>query len=162
MSEYDIFVIARALHVVGVVLWIGGVAFVTTVLIPALRRMTEADERLTLFETLEGRFALQARIVTVITGASGFYMVHYLKGWGRFTEPSFWWMHAMVLVWAAFTLVLFVLEPLFLHKWFHERAKRDSEGTFRLVHRMHMVLLTISLVAVAGAVAGVRGLTVFS
>jgi uncharacterized membrane protein len=31
--------VARALHVVGVVLWIGGVAMVTLVLIPAVRRM---------------------------------------------------------------------------------------------------------------------------
>jgi uncharacterized membrane protein len=30
--------IARALHVLAVVLWIGGVAMVTTVLLPALRR----------------------------------------------------------------------------------------------------------------------------
>lgn len=162
MTEYDLFVLARALHVLGVVLWIGGVAFVTTVLIPALRRMPDVEKRLALFETLEGRFALQARIVTVITGASGFYMVHYLKAWGRFSAPHFWWMHAMVVVWVLFTLVLFVLEPLFLHRWFHERAERDPDGTFRLVHRLHIVLLTVSLASVAGAVAGVRGLSLFS
>jgi uncharacterized membrane protein len=32
---------ARALHVLGVVLWIGGVAFVTTVLLPAVRRIKD-------------------------------------------------------------------------------------------------------------------------
>lgn len=32
--EYNLLVIAKALHVVAVVLWIGGVAFVTSVLIP--------------------------------------------------------------------------------------------------------------------------------
>ncbi|MBZ0136950.1 MAG: hypothetical protein K8I27_11310 [Planctomycetes bacterium] len=158
MTSYEVFVIARALHVLGVVMWIGGVAFVTTVLIPSLRRMPDADKRLELFEKLEGRFSFQAKIVTVITGASGFYMVHHLDGWARFKEPALWWMHAMVLVWVMFTLVLFVLEPLFLHRWFHERAKRDPDGTFRLVHRMHVILLTLSLIAVAAAVAGVRGL----
>jgi len=58
MNDFAYFGIARALHVVGVVLWIGGVAFVTTTLIPALRRKTDKGERLSLFEQLEGRFAM--------------------------------------------------------------------------------------------------------
>ncbi len=33
MENFSYLVLARALHVVGVVLWIGGVAFVTTVLL---------------------------------------------------------------------------------------------------------------------------------
>jgi putative copper export protein len=34
----DDVIIARALHVLGVVIWIGGVAMVTMVVLPALRR----------------------------------------------------------------------------------------------------------------------------
>jgi hypothetical protein len=34
----DDIVIARGLHVLGVVIWIGGLAMVTTVLLPAIRR----------------------------------------------------------------------------------------------------------------------------
>jgi uncharacterized membrane protein len=30
--------VARVLHVLGVVLWIGGLAFVTTILLPSVRR----------------------------------------------------------------------------------------------------------------------------
>jgi hypothetical protein len=66
-------------------------------------------------------------------------------------------MHAMVAVWAVFTVMLFVAEPLFLHRWVLERAKRNPEGTFRRIERMHRVLLTISLVTAAGAVAGAHG-----
>jgi hypothetical protein len=66
-------------------------------------------------------------------------------------------MHAMVAVWVVFTVMLFVAEPLFLHRWFLERAKRDPEGTFRRIERMHWVLLAISLVTVLGAVAGAHG-----
>ena len=72
MRDPDLFILARVVHVLGVVLWIGGVAFVTTVLLPALRRTTDPARRLALFEELEGRFAFQARIVTVVTGLSGF------------------------------------------------------------------------------------------
>lgn len=151
------FAFARLLHVIGVVLWIGGVAFVTTVLLPAVRRMTEASQRLALFDAIERRFAWQARATTLLTGLSGFWMTAMLGGWQRFHLPSYWWMSAMVLVWLLFSLMLFVLEPLFLHRWFEARAKQDAEGTFRLVERLHRVLLTLSLVTVAGAVAGSHG-----
>lgn len=153
--------LARAIHVVGVVLWIGGVAFVTTVLLGSLRRHHDAESRLALFEQLESRFALQARIVTLITGLSGFYMLHLLNGWDRYQQPQFWWLHLMTFIWLIFTVVLFILEPLFLHRWFRERARRDSERTFALVHRMHRILLTLSLIAVAGAVAGSHGMAPF-
>ena len=153
--------IARVLHVVGVVLWIGGVALVTTVLLPATRRLKTPQERVAFFENIERGFAAQSRITTLITGLSGFYLVHWLDLWERFTRSEFWWMHAMVLVWALFTLVLFVLEPLFLHRWFIERARHRPESTFRLVARLHWVLLGLSLVTVAGAVAGSHGYLLF-
>ena len=157
MLSTDGFVLARVLHVLGVVAWIGGVAFVTTVLLPALRGLEQADDRLALFERLEGRFALQARVTTLITGLSGFYMLHFLQAWSRYGDPHYAWIHLMTLVWAIFTLVLFVLEPLFLHRWFHELAQRDDVRAFLLVQRMHGALLTLSLLAVAGGVAGAHG-----
>jgi uncharacterized membrane protein len=151
------FVAARVVHVLSVVLWIGGVAFVTTVLIPAIRRMPSETERLELFEQLESRFALQARVATFFAGASGLYMLHLMDAWNRYLDPSFWWIHLMTFVWFVFTVVLFALEPLFLHRWFVEAAQRDSAHAFRILHRMHWVLLTLSTVAIAGAVAGSRG-----
>lgn len=151
------YVLARVIHVLGVVLWIGGVLFVTTVLIPSVRTLKDPEERLALFEAVEGRFAWQARVTTLLTGLSGFYMVHTLNAWSWFLEPSRWYLHAMLLVWVLFTLMLFILEPLVLHRALHERAQRDPEGTFRLIQRMHIVLSIISLVATAGAVAGAHG-----
>lgn len=153
----DDLTIARALHVLSIVHWIGGVALVTLVILPGLTRSVEASQRLSLFETMERRFGGQARLSTLVAGASGFYMTHRLDGWDRFADPAFWWMHAMVLIWAVFTFVLFVAEPLFLHRWFQARAARDPEGTFRLVQRMHTVLLTASAITIAGAVLGAHG-----
>ena len=149
--------LSRVLHVVGVVLWIGGVAFVTTVVIPTLRRLPSGEERMRLFEAIEGRFSVQARVVTLVTGISGVYMLQGLDAWGRYQDVSFWWVHLMTLVWLVFTLVLFILEPLYLRRWFKEVAERDSDRAFRLLHRFHVLLLTVSLIAIAGAVAGVRG-----
>lgn len=153
----DAITVARALHVLAVVHWIGGVAMVTLVLLPGIRRHVAVEQRLALFEMIEGRFAGQARISTLVAGLTGFYMTHELGVWYRFAEPGFWWMHAMVVVWAIFSFVLYVAEPLFLHRWFHEQATRDPERTFRLVQRMHVVLLTVSLVTVGAAVLGAHG-----
>lgn len=60
--------IARVLHVLGVVLWIGGVAMVTTVLLPAAKRIKAPAERVLFFETVERGFGRQARITTLVTG----------------------------------------------------------------------------------------------
>ncbi|MBK7900664.1 MAG: hypothetical protein KA603_01430 [Azonexus sp.] len=151
------FALARLVHVLGVILWIGGVAFVTTVLLPAVGRLKTAAERVAFFENIEQGFARQARVTTLFTGLSGLWLVHLLSAWERFASPAFWWMHAMVAIWALFTLMLFVLEPLVLHRWFLERARRDPEGTFRRIQRLHWLLLSASLAAAAGAVAGSHG-----
>jgi uncharacterized membrane protein len=156
-SLLDDISIARALHVLAVVHWIGGVAMVTLVILPSLVRSIPAHDRLRLFERIEGRFGRQARISTLIAGLTGLYMTERLGAWDRFADPSFWWMHLMLIVWAIFTVMLFIAEPLFLHRWFHDRATRDPEGTFRLVLRMHVLLLSVSLLAVGGAVLGAHG-----
>jgi len=153
----DALTLNRALHVLAVIHWIGGVSMVTLVVLPGLMRADPAKDRLALFELIEGRFALQARISTLLAGLSGFTMTYLLGAWDRFADSRFWWMHAMVAVWAIFTVVLFVAEPLVLHRWFRERATRDPEGTFRLVLRLHRVLLTASLVTAGGAVLGAHG-----
>lgn len=150
--------IARALHVVGVVLWIGGVAMVTTVLLPAIAARGGSYD---LFEALEHRFARQARWTTLLVGVTGFYLVAALDLWWRFLDARYWWMSAMVLVWTVFTAMLFVLEPLFLHRRLAARAERDPAGTLRRIVRMHRVLLALSLLTVIGAVAGSHGVLLF-
>ena len=49
-------IVARVLHVLGVVVWIGGVALVTTVLLPATKRMKTPSERIEFFESIERGF----------------------------------------------------------------------------------------------------------
>lgn len=152
----DDLTLARALHVLAVIHWIGGVAMVTAVILPAVAARADPAERLALFEAIEGRFGAQARVSVSVAGLTGFWMTWRLDAWDRFADPAFWWMHAMVAVWAVFTLVLFAAEPLVLHRWFRARAARDPEGTFGIVSRMHRILLALSAVTVAGAVWGVH------
>lgn len=153
----DEFAFARVLHVLGVIFWIGGVAMVTTVLFPAMAQLKSAAERTEFFGRIENRFAPQARVTTLVVGLSGFYMVHILGAWSRFAELRFWWMHAMVLVWLVFTLMLFVVEPLALRRRIKKTAEGERENRFMLAQRMHWILMSVSLVTIAGAVAGSHG-----
>ena len=153
----DSLTLARVLHVLAVILWIGGVGMVTTVLIPAIKRMKSKEEQIETFEKIEGRFAVQAKITTLITGITGFYMLHALDGWDRYLDYRFWWIHAMTLVWILFTLILFALEPMVLHKLFKKYAQKNPGKTFGVMHRMHWILLLLSLITTAGAVAGSHG-----
>jgi uncharacterized membrane protein len=157
MENFDYFILARALHVFGIVIWIGGVAFVTTILIPALKNMTDTRNKLALFEQLEGKFGFQAKIATLVTGASGYYMLNFMNAWERYQQLQFWWMHLMTFIWLVFTVVLFILEPLILHRWFRDEATKNSDIAFTWLQRMHRLLLTLSIVAVLGAVAGSHG-----
>lgn len=157
MDNFNGFILARAVHILSVVLWIGGVAFVTLVLIPALKNIPNEDNRIMLFEQLEGRFAFIAKITTVLTFLSGIYLIEVMQIWSRFLMLEFWWMHLMLLVWLVFTLVLFVFEPWFLHDWFKKRALADNDKTFKILHIMHIFLLTISLITILGAMMGAHG-----
>ena len=154
----DKLTIARAIHVVGVVFWIGGVAFVTTVLLPGVRRIKDPQDRVSFFERIERNFAWQARVTTLLVGVSGFYITAVWDLWGRFESPGYWWMHAMVIVWIIFTAMLFVAEPLFLHRWVITKATKEPESTFLLIERLHRILLAVSTLTVFGAVAGSHGM----
>ncbi len=55
----DDITLARAVHIVAVIHWIGGVAFVTPVVLPVISVMTEPARRLALLENIEGCFSTQ-------------------------------------------------------------------------------------------------------
>ena len=149
------FILARAIHVLSVVMWIGGVAFVTTVAMPAIRRASPAAERLAAFHRFESRFSWQARVWVLLAGASGLWMIWRTDMWSRFQDGQYWWMHAMVCLWAVFALMLFVIEPLFLHRRMERAA--DPARMFTRMEWMHRVLLALALVTVAAAVMGSHG-----
>jgi uncharacterized membrane protein len=158
MEEYTL---ARVIHVIAVILWIGGVSMVTTVLIPAIKKLKSKEDQIKTFEQIEGRFAVQAKVTTLLTGITGFYMLYAIDGWDRYLNLKFWWLHAMTLVWVLFTLVLYVLEPLVLHKLFRKYAEINPGKTFAIMHRAHWFLLLLSLITTAGVVAGSHGWFLF-
>lgn len=148
----DLF-IARAIHVLAVVLWIGGVAMVTLVVLPAARAARDPA----LFEQVEKRFAAQARWTLLFAGLSGLYLIDRMGLWARFAEARFWWMHAMVILWLLYAVALYGLEPWVLRRRFTERLRRDPDGALARMARHHRIVLIVSLAVIVGAVAGSHG-----
>lgn len=149
------YALAHALHVLAVILWIGGVSFVTLVVIPSLAA-TPPGDRMREFHRIEGHFAPQARLWVLLAGASGLWMVWRADLWNWFADAHFWWMHAMVGVWTLFALMLFVLEPRVLHR--RMANSPTPERDFARLRTVHRILLLLSLLAAGGAAAGSHGL----
>ena len=153
----ETFTLARVIHILSIVIWIGGVSMVTTVIIPSIKRLESKDDKINTFERIEGKFAIQAKITTLLTAITGFYMIYRLDAWDRYLDISYWWIHAMTLVWLLFTVILFILEPYYLHKLFRKYATDKPDKAFRIIQRAHWVLLSISLITILGSVAGSHG-----
>ncbi|SRR6266542_3318259 len=153
----DALAIARAIHVLGVVHWIGGVAAVTTIVLPRARSLPDAEAAVAAFESFERRFAPQARVSVLLTGLSGLYMLWQLDAWDRFRYAAFWSLHLMVALWVLFALMLFVLEPLGIDRAFRAFALRDKDRAFALATRLHAAALAIAAITIAAAVWSVSG-----
>jgi uncharacterized membrane protein len=153
----DDFALARVIHVLALVHWIGGVAAVTTIVLPHARRLPEVKDAVAAFEAFERRFAFQARISILFAGLSGAYMLTKLDAWNRFQHASFWWLHLMVVVWVLFAVMIYVLEPLVIHRRFHDFAMKDKDSAFALAARLHAIALCVALVAIGAGVLGAHG-----
>jgi uncharacterized membrane protein len=150
-------IVARAVHVLAVVVWIGGVWFVTTVLLPGMKGKPP-DQWLREFDAVERRFAPHARIAVVLVLLSGLYMLDRYDLWDRFVHGEYWWMHLMVAVWLLFAALLFVGEPLLVRRIVRRRVATAPAATLALLLWLHRVMLALSLLAILAAVGGSRGL----
>lgn len=149
--------LARAIHVLAIVHWIGGVAVVTTIVLPHARGLGDAAAAVAAFESFERRFVGQVRISILLAGLSGLYMLYALDAWDRFRDLSFWWLHLMVAVWLVFATMVYVLEPLFLHERFRTFALKDPDRALALATRLHAVILFVSAIAIGAGVLGAHG-----
>ena len=157
MRMIDDLALARAIHVLAVVHWIGGMATVTTIVLPRARHLPDANAAISFFEAFERPFARQARVSVMLAGISGLYMLWRLAAWERFESPSFWWLHLMVALWVLFVLMLFVLEPLGIDRSFRSYALRQQDRAFALATRLHWAALIIAALTIGAGVLGAHG-----
>jgi hypothetical protein len=76
--------------------------------------------------------------------------------WGAFSDPAYWWMDAMAVVWALFILIIFGVEPI-AHRRIAAAAARAPEAVLRRLFRVHLALLAAAAVTIMGAVIGSHG-----
>ncbi|NIS75350.1 MAG: hypothetical protein GTO08_08735 [Deltaproteobacteria bacterium] len=151
MNSETLISFLTALHVVVVVLWIGGVAFVTIIVFPMLLKMEDSLQKALMFQRIEGRFAKHARIYLILAGISGFSLL-YLTGRFQdlFTTEGFG-VTTMLIVWVFFGLVL-TFEKKIFQRLFDRPEKIDPQKIFYRLSAFHWVVLVLSLLAVFAAV----------
>ncbi|HEB02422.1 MAG TPA: hypothetical protein ENI12_04235 [Nitrospirae bacterium] len=143
--------ILAAIHVVSILMWIGGVGFVTVVVFPMLMRMDDTLEMVLMFHRLENRFAGHARVYLVIVGITGF-MLLWLQGRfsGLFSMNNFGIL-VMMFAWFFYLFVLTFEKKIFA-KVFGKPEEMDGKKVFRFLTGFHWVVLGVSLLAVAAGV----------
>ena len=150
-------VIARALHVLFVAHWFGGVAFVTLVALPLARARRDAREGLGAVRgDREPLRRAGARLDSARRRDADCGWRWRLDLWRLFGDAAFWWMDAMVALWALFMAIVFVVEPL-AHKRISAMAARDPAALLIRLSRAHRVLLAAGIVTIFAAVVGAHG-----
>ncbi|MBI5561932.1 MAG: hypothetical protein HY894_03630 [Deltaproteobacteria bacterium] len=159
------FVLMHVIHLLTVILWIGGLAFVTIIILPMAISTKDSLQKVLTFQRVEHRFASLARIFNVITGASGFVML-YQTGWHRllFTRGAVP-LTFMTMVWVFWFVMLWGLEPLVIKKMLEKmikgEEKMDIDAVFIKLNRMHWFMVAISLAAAAAGALTAHGSLLF-
>ena len=136
-----------ALHVASIVLWIGGVAFVTIIVFPLIARMTDSFEAVMLFQGVEHRFARHVRFYVALAGITGF-LVLYLEGLqGLLFTGRGAGITIMLIAWAFYLLVL-IFEKKIFKKVFGKPEKFDVKKVFTGLGVFHWFILGLSMLAV--------------
>ncbi len=143
------YITALIIHVLSVVIWIGGVAFVTMIVFPMIQRTESSLEQVMMFQGVEHRFAKIAKVMVILAGLSGFYLFNE-KG----LSFGVW---VMIIVWAFYASLLFGLEKIIFKKLFSDPSGKqaDTSKVFSILQAFHWVVLGLSFFAIgAGIWAG--------
>ncbi|RMD59026.1 MAG: hypothetical protein D6828_02085, partial [Nitrospirae bacterium] len=150
--------ILTAIHVIGVVIWIGGVAFVTLVIFPMLAKTESSLEQVLLFQRVEHRFAKIAKICIAVVGLSGLWLLHLRSEWGLLFTLNGIGPTVMLTVWIFYVMVL-LLESRLFKIIFGKREQKDTKKIFYKLTLFHWIILILSLTAVGiGTWAGHGGI----
>ncbi len=138
-------------HVIAVIIWIGGVAFVTLVIFPMMYRTEGSLQKALLFQGVEHRFAGLVKWLLGIVGATGIYMLYAEFGFGVLLEKRGLGILIMLVAWALYTTII-LLERRIFGRIFADPEKIDMDRALRMINGMHWFLLTISFSAVAAGI----------
>jgi uncharacterized membrane protein len=139
------------IHVVCVIIWIGGVAFVTLVIFPMMYQTEGSLEKALMFQRVEHKFAGMVRWLIGIVGVTGFWLLYEKYGFGILAQGRAIGIDIMIFAWALYTTILLSEKKIFT-KIFADPEKVDMDKALKMINGMHWFLLFISFSAVAGGV----------
>jgi len=148
--------LSAALHVIGVVIWIGGVAFVTMILLPMVHGMTDPMEKALLFQGVEHRFSRIVKAVIIVVGITGLYNLFQKRLYVIMPTWQGFWLDLMIGVYIFYSLLIFGLEKALFKRIFKDVKNMNADQVFFRMSVFHWVVLALSLLAVGGGVIGVR------
>ncbi len=135
------------IHVIGVVIWIGGVAFVTIIVFPMIMRMEGSFEKMLFFQGVEHRFAKIAKACVVVVGITGFWLLYLANEWGILFTKGGIGPTLMLIIWSVYLFIL-LFEGRLFKVIFKGEAQKDTAKVFYRLAVFHWVVLSLSLTAV--------------
>ena len=141
-----LYVLALIVHIIAIIIWIGGVSFVTMITFPMIQRINSSLDQVLMFQGIEHRFAKIAKVMIVLIGLSGLILIYE-----RRLSIGVW---VMIAVWAFYALLIFGLEKIIFNKLFAKPSGEefDMKKVFFTMQTFHWVVLTLSFFAVAAGI----------
>lgn len=136
-----------AIHVTTIVLWIGGVAFVTMIIFPVLLAMEDSLEKVLLFQRMENKFAMQARIYAWTAGITGGLLLYLTGEYRELFTMNALGPTVMLVVWLLYIFVLTFEKKIFA-VLFSQPDQSDPAKMFLRLSAFHWIVLGLSLLAV--------------
>lgn len=109
------------LHVISVVIWIGGVSFVTLIVFPALGRMEDSMAKVSFFMGFEKMFQLLAKILIIIVGSTGILLFLERGGFVALTQEETFLLSYKFFIWLFYFILLFGAEKRLMAFLFLQR-----------------------------------------
>lgn len=148
--------IAIALHLLAVVIWVGGMFFAYMALRPVATQLLESEQRLRLWHGTFKRFFPWVWASIVLLLATGFIMIHLLGGMGGIEGVGIH-VHIMMLI-AIFMMLIF------MHVYFNSFKKLSwsvaehdwiaGAEALNQIRKLILLNLTLGLIVVVIASAG--------
>jgi uncharacterized membrane protein len=142
-------------HLLSVVIWIGGVAFVTGIVFPTLAGLEDSMAKVSFFMGFERRFQFLARICVIIAGASGVLLFWQRGAFATLSRAEAFLIGYKFFVWIVFAILLFGAEKRLMGTLVSGRTA--PETAFRRLAIFHWVVLILSLIAIVAGIKLVRG-----
>ncbi len=141
-----LYIIFLIIHLLCIVIWIGGVAFVTIIMFPMIQRAGNSLEQVLMFQGVEHRFSRIAKVLVILTGLSGLYLL-YEKG----LSFGVW---IMIILWTLYASLLFFLEKIIFKKLFAKPSgeQLNTRQVFFTLQVFHWIILVLSFLAIAAGI----------